>query len=211
MNKFLVLAALLGMAVANENDFWTEGVPTTKGWLYQRTLVDESYFSFKIMTECDFGFGTFYKSIFNDANAAYTLRGHQYGVHLYSYCRQSAHTTIGDFYDHVGEVQIEPLYVNPYTQSVSYFEPRPEDTYKFDINLAGLRYIDFLDYNTYWSENMKVVEQSLYDVAFKDGETFLPESSDFAYNDEYMEDYHDKKLSGNILKHINADSYNELK
>lgn len=57
---------------------------------------------------------------------------------------------------------------------------------------------------------MKVVEQSLYDVAFKqDG--FLPEATDFQYNEEYYEDFHDVKLSGNILKHINADAFGELK
>ena len=91
MNKFIVLAALLGMAAANENDFWTEGAPTNMGWLYQRSLVNEDYFKFDIMTECDFGFGTLYKSVFNQGVGS-TERGHQYGVHLYSYCRQSATT-----------------------------------------------------------------------------------------------------------------------
>ena len=67
-----------------------------------------------------------------------------------------------------------------------------------------------LDYNTYWSENMKVVEQSLYDVATGDDE-FLPESTDFKYNEEYEQDYKDNKLSGNILNHINGDAYTELR
>lgn len=123
MNKLLVLAALLGATLAGEFDFWTEGLPTSKGYLYQRTLVDNpDYFTFKFFLECDFGFGTFYKSIYEPAPAAppaptvATIRGHQYGGHIYSYCRMSAISTVFNSYEYIGDVQLEPAYVAPYMQ-----------------------------------------------------------------------------------------------
>lgn len=209
MNKLIVLAALLGFTLGNEMDFWTEGAPTGMGYTWSKTLVSSEWFTSTTFTEADFGFGTLYKNIFDDSNPTKTIKGHQYGVHLYSYARQSVTFEALKHYQYIVDVQFEPVYVAPYIQSCSWVAPRPKDTEKFSMNFAGHRYADVLNYNTYNGENMKVVEHSLYDV-IADGAKLLPEHSEFGYNEEYYADWHEKKFSGNLLGKINADSYAKL-
>lgn len=210
MNKFIVLAAFLGFTLGNDLDFWTEGAPTGMGYTWAKNIVNNEWFTATTFSEVDFGFGTLYQNIFNDASPSTTVKGHQYGVHLYSYGRQSMVVEALKNYKYIVDVQVEPVYVAPYVQTVSWTVPRPKDTATpFKFAVSAYRYADLLNYNTYNGENIKVMEHSLYDALFNNGE-LLPETSEFGYNEEYYADWHDTKFSGNLLQKFLEQTHTDL-
>lgn len=105
------------------------------------------------------------------------------------------------------DVQLEPVYVAPYIQTVSW--TRPIESQSFTFLLSGDRYADILSFNTYNGENTDVFEQSLYDVV-KNGDSIMPEASDFVANNEYLHEWNDTKLSGNLIQKISSDFYSTL-
>lgn len=188
MNKLLVLAAFLGYALAGPFDFWTEGTPTTMGYYKHKNLVTNEWFTSSTFTEADFGFGTFYQGGYS---AGPTTRTQQYGAHFYSYARQSVTFEALKNYMYVVDIQVEPVYIAPYIQSISWTEPRPDEgTYSAHFGFAGDRVIEALAYNTYAGENGKVFEKSLLDVIQGDTDEIMPKKTDFGYNgDEYYHDW----------------------
>lgn len=212
MNKLIVLAALLGYTLAGATDFWTEGKQTGKGYIYAKSLVDNSWITSDTFSEVDFGFGTFYNGAYNaGATNAVNTRGQQYGVHFYSYGRQSLTVEIMDAYKYIIDVQVEPVYAAPYIQSIAWNTPRPESDNTFGLTLTGSRLINALDYYTYNGENGKIFEQSLLDV-IQDGADVVPNwDSAWEYNDEYYHDYEDAKMSGNLMERFMEEKYTDLK
>lgn len=210
MNKLLVLAAFLGYALAGENDFWTEGAQTGKGWVWDKTIVANEWFTATTFSEMDFGFGTFYHGSYNPAGVT-TIRGQQYGVHLYSYGRQSLSFEALKNYKYIVDVQVEPVYVAPYVQSILWTTPRPGDNNAFSMVLSGDRQISAFDYFVYNGENGKVFTQSLFDV-ITDGTSLLPDwSTSFGYNEnEFYHDWEDTKFQGNLLNKILPSLYTDL-
>lgn len=210
MNKLLVLAALLGYAIAGDNDHWTEGAPTGMGYTWAKTLVNNEWFTAATFSELDFGFGTFYHGSYTPQPST-TMRGQQYGIHLYSYGRQSMSFEALKNYKYIVDVQLEPVYVAPYIQSIAWNTPRPGDNNAFAMMLSGDRHISAFDYFVYNGENGKVFTQSLYD-AITDGTSLLPEwGSAFAYNEgEFYHDWEDTKLAGNVLEKILPDLHTKL-
>lgn len=62
--KFLVLAALLGVACANKgaSDWWSVGQATGQGWVIDGPRqYGNDWFQVNHFAEADFGFGTVYK------------------------------------------------------------------------------------------------------------------------------------------------------
>lgn len=119
MNKLIVLAALLGYTLAGATDFWTEGKPTGKGYIWSKSFVDNTWMNAGTFSEVDFGFGTLYSGMYNaGASNAANVRGQQYGVHFYSYARQSVIVEFMDAYQYIIDVQVEPVYAAPYIQTV---------------------------------------------------------------------------------------------
>lgn len=114
-------------------------------------------------------------------------------------------------YTWTADIQLEPVYVAPYIQTIAWNTPRPGDNNAFSMTLSGDRYISAFDYFVYNGENGKVFAQSLFDV-IQDGSSLLPDwNTAFGYNEgEFYHDWEDTKLQGNILEKILPDLHSSL-
>lgn len=59
------------------------------------------------------------------------------------------------------DVQVEPVYVAPYMQTVEWTRPDSVGD-KFALYISGDRYADILHYDSYAADVADVVEHSLY-------------------------------------------------
>eukprot|EP00347_Sterkiella_histriomuscorum_P003351 403364626 len=204
MNKILVLAAFLGYATCGVFDFWTTGAPSSMGYIAdQRSFVSGDWFSVSHFAEFDAGFGTLYQG--KDIQTSAMTRIESYGVHLYSYGRESVQTMIGKYYNMNMDVQFEPVYIAPYIQTISWIRP----TEGFSLAISGSRYADAFAYQTFANENMQVFQHSLVDFIQNESD-LLPTSGSMAPNSEYEHEWSDARFTGNLLSKLSASTYADL-
>ena len=204
MNKILVLAAFLGYATCGMFDFWTTGTPTSMGYMAdQRDFVNNEWLKVSHFAEFDAGYGTLYQG--KDTQGASMQRSEAYGVHLYSYGRESVQTMMGKYYTMNVDMQFEPVYVAPYVQSIAWTRP----TEGFTFTVVGSRYADAFAYQHWATENMQVFEHSIVDFIQNQAD-LLPTSSEMMANQEYEHDWSDAKFTGNLLAKLSASTYADL-
>ena len=133
------------------------------------------------------------------------VRDESYGVHLYSYGRESVQSMIGKYYNMNMDIQFEPVYVAPYVQTISWTRP----TEGFTFGVSGARFADAFAYYTKANENMQVFEHSLVDFIQNEAD-LLPTSSEMMANQEYEHNWSDARFSGNLLSKLSATTYADL-
>ena len=101
----------------------------------------------------DAGYGTHYKGMQSGA-----MNYETYGVHAYSYAQGTFDLKAGKSYQWTGRFQMEPLYVAPYEQVLSW--SRMEDsatTPGFHMYASGMRNMRAGEFTTVVHENAQVV------------------------------------------------------
>lgn len=181
MNKALVLALFLGLAVAKE----------THGWFYPNDngsfeyLANKQHYAFGYKAQADFGYGTHY-----GVNQPNPDKEEVYGVHLYSLAAVHVDMRVTEFYQWTGRFTFEPLYVEAYNQHIKW--ERPEANKKVHFYVKGDRMGRALAFSTRVVENAKVFETSLVDwIDDMENETPYPEASDVVFDSDFEQKYND--------------------
>ncbi|CDW72006.1 UNKNOWN [Stylonychia lemnae] len=181
MNKALVLALFLGLAVANESQgwFWPNDDASLK------YLVQEEQYALGYGAQADFGYGSHYK--INNVNPS---KEEIYGLHIYSFASVYLEATVTRFYKWHGDFFFEPLYWEVYNQHLSWV--RPESDNDFHFYVQGDRMGRALSFTTTVKENAQTFETSLVRwMRDMDNNDPYPSSSDVKFDDDYEQESND--------------------
>lgn len=204
MIKLATLIALLGLTVAQTPRTWMmapreftsnsikhNGLFTYPEDAAMAKIFDKDGYSLYHFAQIDAGFGTLYGGA-DMTNA--DQRTESYGLQMWSYAKHQAVMNMNNWYTTTIETYLEPIYVAPYIQHVTW--ERFEADNGFKLSISGTREVALLDWAVTASELGSTFQHSFFmHNAFE-----LPEMpAELMQDDTFSHDWTDARYSGNLL------------
>ncbi|CDW71859.1 UNKNOWN [Stylonychia lemnae] len=205
MNKALVLALFLGLAVTKQNQGWF--YPNENGSM--ESVISEEHFAFSYKAQADLGYGTHYGVAQTNPDKVET-----YGLHLYSFAAVHTEVLATRFYKYNARFTFEPVYCELYNQHIKWQRPEA-DNGKVHFYVKGDRSGRALAFTTMVKENAQVFETSLVDwIDDMENNDPFPSSQhvgfDSDFEQKYMDNYWQKSFESKVkdlTKLLNANYY----
>lgn len=194
MNKYVLFAALLGLAAA------TPEVESYTNKLTPRTILDVTNVA-KVTYFYDMDVA--YTGIFDQGpvSGKPELYFAEIGVKLYSLIRVQFDITLANMYKYTVNMKCTPFSVTPIKLTTRFVRPEAvaAGTHPFDINIKGSHSVSLLQHKVYTTTNMALPKRSFVDwfIAALNGQSYMPiptSFADFVYNPLPVE-YDDVSMS----------------
>ena len=193
--KILAISALLGCSSALSVFTWTE---TDK-------IVENDWFKMYYDAEGDYGYGThWYKMPADKPNYKTTEK---YGAHFYSTIKVNIRGYAAKVREYNAEYEFVPLWFAPYEQEYTWYRYGDGNgANEGEMEYAGLRDLQLLDFYTTYTENMKTLKVSLHDYVEDKRDSYEPEDADWDYREEYEVEWEDSYWGFNLLEELDVDT-----